>query len=80
MSGPRRARIVSSGGQTASIPVTVTESSLPFTQQATSATSLMLIVVAILAIAVSVVTFNRARAARRELDEGRKGGGPSPPP
>jgi len=35
--------------------------------------------VAILAIAASILMLGRARAARRELDEMRKGGAPPPP-
>ncbi|PYL80709.1 MAG: hypothetical protein DMF21_07730, partial [Verrucomicrobia bacterium] len=65
---------VSGGGQSKDIPVSVTESSLPLSRQATSATSLLFLVVAILAIAASVFMFVRYRDTRRELEEMRKGG------
>ena len=46
----------------------------PVAWQATSMTSLLFLVVAILAIAASVFMFVRYRESRRELEEMRKGG------
>src|SRR5436853_22242 len=46
-----------------------------FSRQATSATSLALIVVTVIAIAAGVFLFVRYREARRELRDMRKGGG-----
>ena len=70
---------ISAGGKTATIAVSVAESSLPIARQATTTTSLVFLIVAILAIAASILMLGRARAARRELDEMRKGGAPPPP-
>jgi len=70
---------IAAGGKTATIAVSVAESSLPIARQATTTTSLVFLVVAILAIAASILMLGRARAARRELDEMRKGGAPPPP-
>jgi outer membrane protein assembly factor BamB len=66
---------VAAGGMEAEISVTVTESALPFGRQATQATSIAFLVIAIVAIAVSVLLFARWRAAQRELEGLRKGGG-----
>src|SRR2546426_205671 len=74
-----RAITISAGGKTTTIAVSVAESSLPIARQATTTTSLVFLVVAILAIAASILMLGRARAARRELDEMRKGGAPPPP-
>ena len=65
---------LSSGGKQATIAVHVTESSPPLAWQATTMTSLLFLVVAILAIAASVFMFVRYRDARRELEEMCKGG------
>ena len=70
---------ISAGGKTATVAVSVAESSLPIARQATTTTSLVFLIVAILAIAASILMLGRARAARRELDEMRKGGAPPPP-
>ena len=65
---------VSAAGETASVGVTVSESSLPLVRQATSPTSLLFLVVAILAIAASIFLYGRYRAAQGEIEEMRKGG------
>jgi len=65
---------VSAGGQSASIAVSVSESSLPIVRQATTTTSLLFLVVAILAVGASVFLYVRYREARRELEETKKGG------
>ena len=60
---------VTSGGKTATISVTITESALPIVRQATQATSLIFLAVAIVAIAASVFLYVRYREAHRKLGE-----------
>ncbi|TLZ46287.1 MAG: hypothetical protein E6K19_01130, partial [Methanobacteriota archaeon] len=56
------------GGKSQTISVTVNESSLPLTRQATSPTSLLFLVVAILGIAAAVFMSVRHREMSRRLD------------
>jgi hypothetical protein len=65
---------VTGGGRSQTISVTVTETALPLTRQATSATSLIFLVVAILGIAATAFMFVRYREAARRLEEMRRGG------
>ena len=65
---------VSGGGKTETISVSVTESSLALGRQATTATSLIFLVVALLAIGASILLSVRCRETRRQLEEMREGG------
>jgi outer membrane protein assembly factor BamB len=65
---------VTGGGKSQTVSVTVTESILPLGRQATSATSLVFLVVAILGIAGTVFMFVRHREMSRRLEDMRRGG------
>ncbi|TLZ94004.1 MAG: hypothetical protein E6K04_02275 [Methanobacteriota archaeon] len=66
----------STAGRQSFVVIEVTSGALDqFSRQATSATSLALILVTVIAIAAGVFLFVRYREARRELRDMRKGGG-----
>jgi outer membrane protein assembly factor BamB len=66
----------STAGRQSFVVIEVTSGALDqFSRQATSATSLALILATIIAVAAGVFLFVRYREARRELQEMRKGGG-----
>jgi len=66
---------VSAGGKSATISVTISESALPIGRQFTQSTSVLFLVIALVAIGALVFVFMRYRAVARELEELRKGGG-----